>query len=205
MASSGIDSCPAITILGDDAQSGAYVLRLLVHERLALSFGRFRGGKAVTVPAGVYLYIGSAMGRRGAISLGRRLVRHATRTGQAAPHPLRATMLETFAAVGLGGENLLPRNAKRCFWHIDYLLDQPAVELTHLLVIRSPMRLEARLAQLLEQDPYTHILAKGLGAKDVPGNTHLLAVAADAAWWTALPGRIAHLMPANLRDSAGSR
>lgn len=187
---------PLITILGDDAQGGSYILRLNIAEPLSLKFGRFKKGKLIDVPAGECLYVGSALGQRGAMSLGRRLVRHATRSGQQAPHPLRAHLLETFAAIGLGSGNLLPKQEKKCFWNVDHLLDQPSVDLSHVIAIRSQVRLEAQLGRLLENDPYTYILEKGLGANDVSGNTHLLGVRADEAWWASLPGRITPLLPA---------
>ena len=46
---------------------------------------------------------------------------------------------------------------------------------------RSRERLEDRLAKQLEEDPHTQIIECGLGANDVPGNTHLLHVSAAEA------------------------
>ncbi len=177
---------PPIVVLGDHTQSGSYILRLNISERLQISFGRFKKGKVIQVPAGECIYIGSALGRKGGTSLGRRLVRHATRTGRQRPHPIRADLINYFQTIGLGQGDLLPKGEKKLFWNIDHLLDQPGVTLTHVILIRSPLRLEPQLGQRLEQDPCTHILEKGLGANDVPGNTHLLQVKADEAWWLSL-------------------
>lgn len=183
-----------ITILGDEVQSGSYVLRIRAHGVLNIGFGRFKRGKVIPIPTGECVYVGSALGRKGAMQLGRRLVRHATRASQQSPHPIRSHLLEICETIRLGEGNLLPPKEKKLFWHIDYLLDHPNVDLTHIILIRSLRRLEAQLAQLLEQDPHTFILAKGLGANDLPGNTHLLGVKADEVWWASLPDKINQLL-----------
>ena len=129
------------------------------------------------------------------MSLGRRLVRHATRSSPQPPHPIRADILTAFATDLQTTADLLPKGDKRLHWNVDHLLDQTRVKLTHVIAIRSPLRLEAQLGRLLEQDPHTYILEKGLGANDVPGNTHLLAVSAPETWWAALPERVSSLLP----------
>jgi Uri superfamily endonuclease len=186
-------SLPAVSILGRQGQRGSYILRMQVREALYLNFGKFKGGKVIAVPQGECLYVGSALGR-GAMGLARRLIRHATRTGSRQPHPIRVAILEAFATGEQEANALLPKHGKRLHWNVDHLLDQAQVDLTHIIAIRSPLRLEARLGRLLEQDPHTHILEKGLGANDVPGNTHLLAVRAPEAWWTALPEQVSRLL-----------
>jgi Uri superfamily endonuclease len=77
------------------------------------------------------------------------------------------------------------------YWNIDHLLDDETVHLTHVIALRSPDRLEARLGQLMMQDEATLIVEPGLGANDIPGNTHLLQVIAPEAWWASLPNRLA--------------
>lgn len=183
-----------LTTLGGEVQSGSYILRIRVHKVLNITFGRFQRGKLIPIPVGECVYIGSALGRKGAMRLGRRLVRHATRTGQQSPHLIRSHLLEICKTIHLEEGNLLPQKGKKLFWHIDYLLDHPAVDLTHIILIRSLKRLEAQLAQILERDPHTFILARGLGANDLPGNTHLLGVKADEVWWASLPGKISQLL-----------
>ena len=175
-----------VTILGGEAQSGAYILRLRAAEPLALAFGRFRGGAPVSLPAGQYLYVGSAMGARGASSLARRLVRHATRSGERPAHPIRAEMIARFGAADLGRGDLRPRRGKRLFWHVDYLLDSLAVSLTHVLVVRAPVRLESALAGLVADRPYADTPVPGLGASDTRGSTHLFSVAPSPGWWAQL-------------------
>ena len=96
-------------------------------------------------------------------------------------------MLCRFAECGLGDENLLPRRGKTLHWNVDFLLDLPAAELVGISAIRSRQRLEDRLAKQLEEDPHTGVIERGLGANDVPGNTHVLHVRAPDAWWASLP------------------
>jgi Uri superfamily endonuclease len=185
---------PPICVLGSDSQAGSYVLRIRVREDLCLPFGRFKHGKLIEVPAGEYAYVGSALAERGGVSLARRLVRHATRTGTQAPHPIRDEMLVLFPSLGLGEGRLLPRNGKHLFWNIDHLLDREEAELIGACLLRSPRRLERELGQLLEHDPNTEVIEKGLGANDVPGNTHILRVHADESWWRALPQKLLPLL-----------
>ena len=63
-----------------------------------------------------------------------------------------------------------------------------------MFAIRSETRLESKLAHLLEADPQTFIIEKGLGAGDARGETHLLGVSADEAWWRLLARRIGALL-----------
>lgn len=169
----------AIVVLGDEGQQGGvYLLRLRVVESLAVRFGRFRGGASVAVPAGEAVYVGSA--RR---ALAPRLLRHASRAN-GWPHPIRAAMLAEFAAAGLGGLRLPAE--KRLRWHVDYLLEETAVTLTHALIIRAAEPLEKSLAHWLAARPETRPIAPGLGASDAgPGGApaHLLAVTAPDDWW----------------------
>ncbi len=180
--------------MGGDSQAGSYLLCIQVSEDLSLSFGRFNRGKEIAVPTGEYVYIGSALASKGSVSLGRRLVRHATRSGTKPPHAIRAVMLEVFQLIGLGSGDLRLKGAKRLFWNMDHLLDHEAVEITGVFVLRSETRLERELGQFLEQEPCTQILERGLGANDVPGNTHLLRAEADEAWWLALPEKLQCLL-----------
>lgn len=172
-----------IIVIGEAGeQRGAYLLRLLVERDLALRFGRFAGGRPLPVPAGVYVYVGSAMGRQGASSLAHRLLRHATRS-TGAPQPVRAEMAAGFRDVGLGPADLRPPRRKTLFWHVDYLLEETAVALTHVLVWRSGRRLEDAIARLLLADEETAVLWPGLGASDARGQTHLLRAPQSLTWW----------------------
>lgn len=174
-----------ITFLGDHCYTGAYVLWIRVSTGLRLVFGRFQGGRPFSVPAGVYAYVGSAMGT-GATSLVGRLLRHATRTGDKPPQAIRAAMLDQFAAAGLvTGPPRLPA-AKRRHWHIDYLLDEMAVVIKEVTVVRTAARVESQLARGLAAAQGSAPLTPGLGASDMQGETHLLRLPDESLDWHAI-------------------
>ncbi len=185
---------PSIVIIGDDSQAGTYILRIRLKENTALKFGRFKKGKLISLPAGDYLYIGSALSEKGSTSLARRLIRHATRRNPQPPHPIREKMIDRFIKSGLGPRDLLPKRGKTLHWNVDFLLDLPSAELIAILAIRSPERLEKRLAKRLEQDPHTEIIEPGLGANDAPGNTHLLRIRSDSTGWTSLTDKVREVL-----------
>ena len=184
---------PNICIIGDESRAGTYILRICLKKDTTLRFGRFKKGKLISLPAGEYAYVGSALAEKGATTLARRLVRHATRSGDQGPHRIRETMLHRFAECGLGNGNLLPQRGKTLHWNVDFLLELEAAELVGVSAIRSRKRLEGRLAKQLEEDPHTGIIERGLGANDVPGNTHLLHVSATEGWWASLPDLLASM------------
>ncbi len=188
---------PSIVIIGDNSQAGTYILRIRLKEDTTLRFGRFKKGKLISLPAGEYAYVGSALAEKGATTLARRLIRHATRSGDQPAHHIREVMLSRFAACDLGDGNLLPRRGKTLHWNVDFLLDLPSVELVGISAIRSRKRLEDRLAKQLEEDPDTEVIERGLGANDVPGNTHLLHISAADGWWALLPELLASMVVGN--------
>lgn len=178
---SGRDRNP-ILLLGDSAPSGAYVLRLHVRPSIQVVFGRFKNGEPIPIAVGDWLYVGSAMGQRGAATLARRLIRHATRAGDDPPHVLRPTLIDIF-----GNDSLVPRQ-KTLRWHIDYLLQRPEVTLTHVIAIHSTVRLEGSLAAMAAE--YAQVIESGLGASDAPGQTHLLYLTDGDSAWNALVNRL---------------
>ena len=178
---------PSIVIIGDDSQAGTYILRIRLKKDTTLQFGRFKKGKLISLPAGDYVYVGSALSEKGATSLSRRLMRHATRTDNKPPHAIREEMINRFLECGLGPRDLLPKRRKTLHWNIDFLLDLQLAELINIFAIRSSERLEYKIARQLERDPHTEVIEPGLGANDAPGNTHLLRVRADSGrWWVSL-------------------
>ena len=194
---------PNILIIGDDSQAGTYVLRIRLKEDTTLQFGRFKKGKLISLLAGDYTYVGSALSEKGATSLARRLIRHATRSDDKPPHAIREEMVKQFLDYGLGPPDILPKNGKKLFWNIDFLLDLQLTEIVNVIAIRSPERLEHTIAKLLERNPDTQIIEKGLGANDTPHNTHLLRVNAGETWWTSLADNMQKnfVNPANDVDS----
>ena len=135
-----------IHIVGGDAQAGTYVLRIRLKENTTLQFGRFKKGKLISLPAGDYTYVGSALSEKGSASLARRLIRHATRSGDKPPHAIRKDMIDRFAECSLGPRDPLPKSGKTLFWNVDFLLDLQVAEIVNILAIRSPERLEHPIA-----------------------------------------------------------
>ena len=181
---------PKIIVIGENTQAGTYILRILLHKDIELQFGRFKKGKLIHLPEGVYTYVGSALSEKGATSLARRLIRHATRTGDKPPHNIREDMLSRFQEIGLGPPNPLPKNGKKLFWNIDHLLDLDRVEIINVIAIRSTERLESNIAEYLENDSETQVIEKSLGANDSPKNTHILHITADEQWWLSLANNL---------------
>lgn len=173
-----------ITLSGDDSPGGVYILWLGVHRDLALAFGRFQTGRPIAIPAGNYAYVGSALSRRGATSLAGRLLRHATRGGGRPPHAIRDELAARLAKVGLRpAAGPLPAD-KRLRWHVDYLLEELAVEIGHISILRTAERAESRVADWLAAQPGAWPPAAGLGASDDRGRTHLWRVPALADFHT---------------------
>jgi len=191
---------PSICIIGDDSQAGTYILRIRLKEDTTLQFGRFKKGKLISLPAGDYTYVGSALSEKGATSLARRLIRHATRSNDKPPHAIRKKMINQLHDCGLGPPDLFPKNGKKLFWNVDFLLDLQLTEIVNVIAIRSPERLEHTIAKLLERNLDTQIIEKGLGANDTPRNTHLLRVNAGETWWASL----ADNMQGNFANRANS-
>lgn len=179
-----------ITLLGEDFGSGSYLLIIHLAENQHLKFGRFNKGGAVFLPKGNYVYIGSARGQKGTSSLSARLMRHLTRCQGKYPQALRELLLAEFKNAGIPAK--VPVR-KQCRWHIDYLLEIPQAEVTGVITLRSRADLEHQIAEKLATLPETHIPARGLGASDHPGGTHLLHVQADTNWWNNLPDLIVEI------------
>jgi Uri superfamily endonuclease len=175
---------------GCGSQGGTYLLRLSVRQPLLVCFGRFQAGEPIAVPQGDYLYVGSALAHKGATSLARRLLRHASRSDGQSPQPIRQKMLDLFPKMGLGPTPLHPPTGKKLRWHVDFLLDKSAAELTAVYLIRSPQRLEESLSRRLITLSEVALLIPGLGATDDLGGTHLLRVTAVSSWWTLFPDHL---------------
>lgn len=169
---------PALVGLGAPGPSGIYLLRLHVSRPLRLALGALHGGKPFVFPPGPYLYVGSALACRGATSLPRRLLRHASRR-DGLPHPLQRPLR-------LAYPGHRPPAHKRLRWHVDYLLEPPGANLTHALLLHTGRPLERAFAAWVQQRPFITAPVRGAGASDAPGQTHLFAVAPYPGWWADL-------------------
>lgn len=198
-----LDNQSAITFIGKPCVQGAYLLRLHLATSLAVTFGRFHGGRPIAMAAGDYFYIGSALGQRGATSLAGRLLRHTTRSGDLPPHTIRPVLRVCFQEQGLmPAGSVAPPPTKRLFWHIDYLVDRVEAEISQIFIIPTADRVEPAIAQVLAADPVVTTVAPGLGASDDPHATHLLRVDAQAEWWHNLPQQLAHVAATHRNEEA---
>ena len=84
----GVQLIP-ICFVGKTRLQGVYLLHLNVAVPIAVTFGRFQRGQPIPILAGDYLYIGSALGQRGATTLAGRLLRHTTRSVDRPPHAIQ--------------------------------------------------------------------------------------------------------------------
>ncbi|NDJ51557.1 MAG: DUF123 domain-containing protein [Chloroflexi bacterium] len=181
------DTAPDVTKL---SRRGSYILTIQVSEPLAVRFGGFNGGAAIPIEPGSLIYIGSALAKSGGGSLPWRLLRHASRTDLDNPHLIRMELLRCFATIGWGSSFGPPR-PKTLHWHVDYLLDHPQAQLSHLLIIADPRRLEDALVTHLAAQDGVKPLAPGLGASDSNQTAHLLRSPASVDWWSVICQQIA--------------
>jgi Uri superfamily endonuclease len=185
------ERAPRVVILGEDVPGGVYLLRIRLETDCEVAFGRFRGGEALPLRAGEYVYIGSAHGARGAAAMANRLLRHATRSA-GNPHRIREELALILSEAGLVGK--LP-SKKTVRWHIDYLLEQPEVEIIGVLAFRTTEKIEKRLAESLEADDHTTPITPGLGASDHPGHSHLLRFEGGDRFWSECAVKYSRIAP----------
>lgn len=162
------------TTFGKNSREGSYLLCIDLKSAAMLSFGKFMGGREIPLDRGSYLYVGSALGSGRGFPLASRLLRHASRSGCLPPHAIRDSLLEKFRSMGFVPKR--ETSPKRLHWHIDYLLDLPEAELTHVFMVMGPSRLEHRLAELVSSMPGISPVADRLGAQDASSGTHLFKV-----------------------------
>ena len=162
-----------VVISGENVPCGAYLLRITVAAPLMVTFGRFLAGAPISVPAGDYVYVGSARGKRGSTTLARRLMRHATRA-EGPAHRIRSELQGALERAGMVPAE--PPATKRLHWNVDHLLEERQAEITAVYILRTMEDREPVIARALADDPAVTPLCRGLGAADDPGTTHLLAV-----------------------------
>jgi len=157
------------TVFGNKYRMGSYILFIRISNPFQLAFGKFQQSRLFTIPESDYLYIGSALGGdKSGNPLARRLIRHASRSDDKPPHEIRASLINFFS------KDASEPSIKKLHWHIDYLLDRPEAEINHIMMIRSPLKMEHKLSELLESRIETSMLAPRLGALDTSNSTHIL-------------------------------
>jgi len=183
----GVDKASdfGVRFVGPPINTGVYLLLISVDLDRQVSFGKFHQGLPVEVPAGYYIYVGSALSSRGSSSLGYRLFRHTLRTSGKPPHNIQPILAEQLSSRGLSA----PKNTtKKLRWHIDYLLDFTPISIISVFAVCTAKAYEENLATMLLSSGYVFPLAVGLGASDFSGRTHILRVRHSLDWWNELPG-----------------
>lgn len=160
-----------ICFINNTGQAGTYILRINLSEEKTVVFGRFDKGRPIHLEKGEYLYIGSALSSKGSTTLGNRIQRHCDRTPPKPPHDIRPKFQDFCDAVGIKYTNN-PAD-KTPFWNIDHLTNLIEAEIIGIIAIRYPEPLENTWSEYIESQPYTSVFAKGLGANDNEGHTHL--------------------------------
>ena len=151
-----------LVFLCTDHTCGCYVLRIHLAASTRLRVGGFKKKKLVELRAGEYAYVGSALSLQGSTSLARRLVRHATRNADQAPHAIRATILERFTEIGLASGRSPPPLAKAPALEYRSPARPRHSRIDRRLTTAHTRRLEASLGQFIERDPLAFVFEKGL-------------------------------------------
>ena len=163
------------TIFGNKYTMGSYILFIRISSSFQLAFGRFQQSRIFSIPEGDFLYIGSALGRTGN-PLARRLIRHTSRSGGKNPHKIREAIVTLFSKDDASQKCSIKAAQKKLHWHIDYLLEHAEAEISHIVIIRNPERIEHNLSEFLASVQETTQLAPRLGAQDTRNSTHILSI-----------------------------
>jgi Uri superfamily endonuclease len=168
------------TIFGENSREGTYILVIDLYATVNVTFGRFLGGRAISLEQGQYLYVGSALsGGNSSFPLAGRLLRHASRSGNGRPHNIRRELFDFFISVGYPAPD--KKRDKKLHWHIDYLLDLPEAEIVHIVMLMGPSRIEHRLAELVASMTEASTVVDRLGAQDARSGTHLFRISDPAS------------------------
>ncbi len=161
------------TIFGSKYTMGSYILFIRISSSFQLAFGRFQKSRLFSIPDGDYLYIGSALGKTGD-PLARRLIRHASRSNGKPPHKIQSEIIKLFSKNDAVKSCAFIASEKKLHWHIDYFLEHSEAEITHVLIMRHPEKLEHHLSEFLASIRETSLVAPRLGAQDTRNSSHIL-------------------------------
>ena len=161
------------SIFGNKYTMGSYLLFIRISSSFQLAFGRFQKSRLFSIPDGDYLYIGSALGKTGD-PLARRLIRHASRSNGKPPHKIQSEIIKLFSKNDAVKSCAFIASEKKLHWHIDYFLEHSEAEITHVLIMRHPEKLEHHLSEFLASIRETSLVAPRLGAQDTRNSSHIL-------------------------------
>ncbi len=149
-----------------DIRRGAYVLAIHLKESSVIQIGT-KTDKKIVFPAGYYVYIGSAMGRKGSSSIQNRLIRHATRRNGKHQVILDLLRKHLFISTQLKSSAIPAQYSKKLHWHIDFFLENHNASIRKIYVIFTSQPLEEKLSLFLNSHDAFLPIEKGLGASDM--------------------------------------
>lgn len=185
-----------ICAIGDEHPNGTYMYLIRLSNSTSIPFGRFKKGKEIHLTSGYYVYIGSALSKRGSTSLGNRLSRHLRRTPGLKEHQLRHNLVEFFDEIGITYAR--KPSDKTLFWNIDHFNNLIDAEIIGVIFVRNPIALENTWSEFIENLDVSHVFEKGLGANDTIGHTHVQQIILKDCnnekeymeWWIQLPPQL---------------
>jgi len=163
------------TIFGNKYTMGSYILFIRISSSFQLAFGRFQQSRIFSIPEGDFLYIGSALGSTGN-PLAKRLIRHASRSSEKKPHEIREAIIKLFSKDDASRNCSVEPMKKKLHWHIAYLLEHAETDISHIVIIRHPEKIEHKLSEFLASVQETSLLAPRLGAQDTRNSNHILSI-----------------------------
>ncbi len=149
-----------------DIRRATYVLAIHLKESSVIQIGT-RTDKKIAFPAGYYVYIGSAMGRKGSSSIQNRLIRHATRRNGKHQGILGLLRKQLFISTQLKSPTIPAQYSKKLHWHIDFFLENHNTSIKKIYVIFTSQPLEEKLSLFLNSHNAFAPIEKGLGASDM--------------------------------------
>lgn len=177
-----------ICFIGSEGQAGTYILRLNLMKTMKIPFGRFDGGREIELLSGEYLYIGSALAKKGSTTLGNRIQRHCARSDPMTNHKIRSEFRQFCTQHNIHTTDN-PSN-KTPFWNIDHLTNLLEAEIIGIIAIRDLVPLENPWSEYIEAQPFSTVFAKGLGANDAEGHTHLQYCTISEREFSKLPEKL---------------
>lgn len=190
----------SVCAIGDIHPNGTYMYLIKLSNGISIPFGRFKKGKEIHLSSGYYVYIGSALSKRGSTSLGNRLSRHLRRNPGLKEHQLRPNLIGFFDEIGITYAR--KPSDKTLFWNIDHLNNLTEAEIIGVIFIRNPVALENSWSEFIEKLDVSHVFEKGLGANDSIGHTHVQKIILVNGqnkkdymrWWGQLPSQLPRIV-----------
>ena len=182
--------CSNILDLGGTGLQGTYLLQIYLMENLLVTFGKFNKGKPISLPAGYYLYLGSAMGKKGATTLPSRLLRHTLRTPPKPPHAIFQEVCKFFNIE----KSTCMKKTKTLHWHVDYLVDSLQAEIMKIAFMRSEKPLEHAWSTFINRSVMISIISPKLGASDYGKGSHLVRLKNGTRGWEEILRSISRLL-----------